>query len=366
VTTEVFLGFAAFGCSLDALDAPEKVAMKHAYLSALSRGIIDGELARDPYDLLVGRLSDVAGVTALGRLEIDTWLEPRPAPGDIELVREQLYQEFLDSGGAREAADRVREFVSTRVLPSRPLMIGVDHSLTGGVLEALSDEFGVDGLAVVILDSHFDAVPTSIRRNAATSSAEAGGIGLDTLPESYNCGTWLASLLENNTLLPENLVVMGPSDHPGYRGEPGEDEGISAYRESYLSFEERGVKVIPKRSLRETGFEGAVKEAFEGVGNKPVYISLDADLGAGCEVGAVRFLDTLGLSAEEILELAGALYRRLKENGSDLAGLDVMEIDVHLADLPGSEDKTVETCTAVVRTLLEGSSKIRPQKADWW
>ncbi len=351
------MGFAAFGCSLDALDHGEKVAMKRAYLSALSRGMIGGELARDPYDLLLGRLSDVEGIPALGRLELATWLEPRPAPGDIDLVRERLYREFLDCGGAREAADRVREFVSTRVLPARPLMFGVDHSLTGGVLEALSDEFGFDGLAVVVLDSHFDAVPTSIRRNAATSPEKAGGVGLDTLPESYNCGTWLASLLESRTLLPGNLVVIGPSDHPGYEKEPGEGEKVSAYRESYLSFEERGVKVIPKRAIRESGADDAAKEAFKSVGEKPVYISLDADLGAGREVGAVRFLDTLGLSAEEILELAGALARRLEESGSELAGLDVMEIDVHLADLPGSEDKTVETCAAVVRTFLEGSSK---------
>ncbi|MBK5093518.1 MAG: arginase family protein [Actinobacteria bacterium] len=347
------MGFAAFGCSLDALDAPEKVAMKSAYLAALSRGIIDEDLARDPYDLLVGKVADMEGITPLGRLELGTWLEPRPAVGDIDLVRERLYREFLDCGGAREAADRLREFVSTRVLPSRPLMFGVDHSLTGGVIEALSRELGAAGLAVIVLDSHFDAVPTSIRRKAAMSQAEAGSASLDTLPESYNCGTWLASLLESKALLPENLVVIGPSDHPGYGGEPGEGDGIPAYRESYLSFEELGVKVIPKRTIREIGVGDAAREAFERIGKKPVYISLDADLGAGREVRAVRFLDTLGLSAEEMLGLAAALALQRNEAGSVLAGLDVMEIDVHLADLPGSEDRTLDTCAAVARTLLK-------------
>ena len=39
--------FLVFGCSLDVLDAPEKVAMKVAFLDGLERGLVDRDLALD-------------------------------------------------------------------------------------------------------------------------------------------------------------------------------------------------------------------------------------------------------------------------------------------------------------------------------
>jgi len=34
----------------------------------------------------------------------------------------------------------------------------------------------------------------------------------------------------------------------------------------------------------------------------------------------------------------------------------VMEIDVHLADIPGSGDRTIEMCTAAAREIMAGTT----------
>ena len=117
-----------------------------------------------------------------------------------------------------------------------------------------------------------------------------------------------------------------------------------------------GVKIIPKRKIQEIGISAAAELALDGVKGKTVYVSIDADVGAGTDVNAVRFLDTVGLSGDQIIELAATLASGLESLGSPLAGIDLMEIDVHLADLPESGDRTVEVCAGAVRELITGTS----------
>ena len=172
-------------------------------------------------------LAELPDVTVAGKLEIESWLTPRPSLRDLDSVDPRLYREFLDTGGCEVISARLREFVKERVLPLRPLFVGVDHSLTGGVLEALASEGARP--ALVVLDSHFDAVPTSVRKAAVESSAGSGEAELEP-PESYNCGTWLAGAIEEGLVSAEDVVVIGPSDHPGYEATAGETEGMAAYR----------------------------------------------------------------------------------------------------------------------------------------
>lgn len=345
------MDFAMFGCALDALDAPEKVAMKLAFMEAVLRGRVRGDVARDPYDLLRPLLAVLPGIVDAGRLELEPWLTPRPRGEKVERVDAARYREFLDSGGCERVSGRLKEFVLGRVLPLRPLLLGVDHSLSGGVFEALAGGRGRD-IALVVLDSHFDAVPAAVRAAAAEDAGMEGiSAGLGELPDSYNCGTWIAGLLDARWVRPEDVIVIGTSDHPGPEAGPVEGEGLARYRDSYLSFERRGVTVVPKRSLRERGVAVVVREALSAIGGKPVYLSIDADIGAG-EMKAVRFLDTIGLSAGELASLSGELARGLEESGSTLAGLDVMEVDVHLADIPGSQDDTLELCSSMVAEII--------------
>jgi len=60
--------FASFGCALDVLDAPDKLALKLAYLDALRKGLVGGDIARDPYDLLETALEGTAGLVTVGKL----------------------------------------------------------------------------------------------------------------------------------------------------------------------------------------------------------------------------------------------------------------------------------------------------------
>jgi arginase family enzyme len=352
--------FAAFGCALDVLDAPEKLALKLAYMNAVREGLVDESTARDPYDLVVRELSGVEGLVTVGRLELESWMTPRPRPDALDRVDVLLYREFLDTGGCVVVSARVREFVRQMVLPLSPFLIGVDHSLTGGVLDAIC---GPDPgeMALIVLDSHFDAIPASVRK-AAAAVETPGEAALDKPetddaaerepPASYNCGTWLAGVIERGLIAPADIVVIGPSDHPGTEEASDETAGMKEFRRSYLELEKRGVKVIPKRRVCDIGVEKAAREALEGLTAPSVYISLDADLGAGEEVKAVRFLDTIGLEPGEVVGLCGSLAGEVSDRGMALAGFDAMEIDVHLADIPASEDRTVEMCAAAARRLL--------------
>lgn len=138
----------------------------------------------------------------------------------------------------------------------------------------------------------------------------------------------------------------------------GERGGVAAYRESYLAVEEMGVLIMPKRKLREEGFETSAADALARMDGGPVYISIDADIGSGEEVKAVRFLDTIGLAFPEVVGLTRALGGAIATAGLEIAGLDVMEIDVHLADIPGSGDRTVEMCEAVVEEIIDAGHRI--------
>jgi arginase family enzyme len=363
------LDFAIVGCSLDALDAEDKLAMKLAYLYALREGVVEEALARDPYELMVGPLSGLPGVSVAGALAIESWLTPRPSPSDVDFIEPVVYREFLGTDGCTVIAARLREFVKSRVLPLRPLLVGVDHSLTAGVVEALAGSGARP--ALVVLDSHFDAVPTEVRRAAlgpgAIGAGEAGTVAAGTVGEGgpetaqaveaepqagCNCGTWLGAVLDKGLVGPEDIVVIGVSDHPGYEATDGEPEGTALFRDSYLSFEERGVTVLTKRKLRETGVEKALDEALDGLEGRQVYVSVDADIGSGAEVKAVRFLDTLGLSIDEVVRVTRSVRARLAGSGCELTGFDIMEVDVHLADIPHSGDRTVEMCLAVARELV--------------
>lgn len=42
-------------------------------------------------------------------------------------------------------------------------MLGVDHSLTAGVVSALSEKYGRENLGIIVLDQRFDAIPLSVR-----------------------------------------------------------------------------------------------------------------------------------------------------------------------------------------------------------
>jgi len=358
--------WAVFGAPLDPLDAPEKVEMKLAYLQALGKGGMPAGHPRDPYDLLVPQLEAAARGVALrraGKVETEDWLTPRPSPRSRPRLTPQGFGSFIDTDGCRRQAARVEGFVREELLPARPLMVGVDHSQTAGVIEALAGLYGRE-LRLVILDAHSDIISTTVRQELYRMlrdeegeerlSGKEPGFPAGTAPDSFNCGSFLHHLLEEGKVDPRRLLVLGAADLPPHRALAAGGSGALALGE-FARLLDRGVGFLGQRELREGGMR-PVREALEGMGRGPFYVSIDLDVGALDAVGACRFMDLVGLGEEELLGLAAALAGWLGEEGNSLVGLDVMEMDIHLAGLKhrdGSRDRTARVAVRMARTLLE-------------
>jgi arginase family enzyme len=311
--------------------------MKLAYLGALKTGLIPAGVPLSPYDLMIETLTDTGVVKDAGEVDVPSWLTPRPVLEDSELMTPARFREFAEGGGLERTAEDVAAFVRDDVVPLKPVMISVDHSMTGGVLQALNAP-GRE-LALVLFDAHLDAIPAEVRRRAA-------GTGGEPLPDAYDCGTWLSRAID--VLGPERVVVVGVSDHPGETAAEGEPDGLGAYRDAYLSIQRSGVTIITKKRLREEG-PAALSVALEKLEGKECYVSIDADVAAGETVKAVRFMDSIGLEERLFLGCVESLRGSLGDDR--LAGFDITEIDVHLADIRG-DDRTVEVMTAAALDLI--------------
>jgi len=339
-----------FGAALDALDDPERVGLKQAYVQARKAGRLPPGLPDDPFDALAPALV-AAGrgqVKDAGKLALPGWLTPRPGPEEEHRVTRAGYGAFLRDGRIREWTDALARFVAREILPDVPCMIAVDHAMTAGPLRALASRHGARALAVVVLDAHFDAVPWELRLPAPGPAP-----GPMALPPGthggHGCGSFLAGLLDEGVLVPENLFVAGVADFPS----PGAT--APAYERAYLSFLERGVRVYPRDRAAHPGFPGELERALWQCPGSRLYVSLDADAGALTCMNAVRFLDARGLPETRLLALATVLRNLIEEGRFRLAGLDVAEVDVHLLGLPdgqGRPDRTADVCTGFLKRLL--------------
>ncbi|MEW6202963.1 MAG: arginase family protein [bacterium] len=348
-----------FGAALDALDAPEKVQLKIAYLNSrfpenAKHNHGSGQDFCDPYDALTFQLSDIfksEKFTMAGRLPVESWLRPKPERTDLHLIAAQNFTRFIDGNGCRQHTNRLEEYIKESIFPDKPAMLGVDHSLTGGVIRALSTRYG-SNLSLIVIDSHFDAIPAEIRHPAALRHAPCiMQRGAETAP--CTCGDFLKCLIDEKFIEPQNLFVIGVSDYPDREKLDMNDENIKRYAEYYLDFEERGVKFIKKIEIEvENNFPANLDKFLNQIKTDNIYVSFDADIGAHRGIYAVRFLDRIGIEEDVILKIGRSIGTRRQ---FALAGFDVMEIDVHLLglELPdGSRDRTSEICSGFIRNLL--------------
>ena len=327
-----------FGAALDYLDDAERVGLKLAYTKALADDVLPPGLPLDPYDAVAPLVRSIMnGRTALdGKIDIPGWLTPRPGPDDASLIVPSRYRDFMDAGGALVTARSCAKAASG-CLPDVPVMIAVDHCLSAGPISALSSLHGADSLAVVVLDSHFDAVPPEVRIG---ESCDWGG---------GHCGDFLAYLMEDGIISPERLFVVGAGDRPDKTDDAGE------FGRLYHAWIDKGVKVYNRSECREDAFPDRLAKDIESSGARHLYVSLDADVGSCASMNAVRFLDGVGLSEEIILNIGRALGSLCAAGRLELAGADVCEIDVHLLgllDQNGREDRTAQICAGFLASLF--------------
>lgn len=328
------------GAALDALDHPERVALKQAYIAACSRGLLPPGLPADPYEAITRALAE-KGATfwkAEGRLELPGWLTPRPQSEWLDYLTPWHFRKFLDGDQCRSTAAACGRWIAQEILPQVPGLIAVDHSLAGGAMSAVAERYGREAVSFMVLDAHFDGLPTHLRQVSARAPYPA--------LENYHCGNFLYHLLKEGKILPANLVLAGVSDCPDFRS--ATDNPLAA---AYQAWAERGVTFIPKSHLRLGNGLNHWRQRLDQISTPWVYVSLDADAGACAGIPAVRFIDRVGLEQAEILAVADELGRRIRTGQFRLAGFDICEVDVHLLGLDDA-DPTLEVCLGFIERLL--------------
>ena len=354
-----------FGASLDALDIPEAVNIKRAYVEALSLGGYFQSNLQDPYDLfrdIMGNQIKECGHQNLGRFVVDSWLTPKPQVSDLDLIREESYRYFLINDGFRAFAQLLRDFVKAHVFPHIPGMIGVDHSLTGGVLMALSECFGPENLGVLVFDVHTDAIPLPIRSGLVQYASEVGLPAVSTISkpmtfDPYTTGNFLSHLIGEKIILPKNLIVIGPGDN-AEKLRTLSDKRVVDYMRHYDSLVERGVKIISKDQLQQSG-PATIQKDLDQLECSKLYVSLDVDVSAQCGVLATRFVDLVGTEISIILEAAFNIVELLSLHRFSLVGLDIMEIDIQKIGArlsSGIEDRTRDFIREFIGAIVQGVS----------
>ena len=171
------------------------------------------------------------------------------------------------------------------------------------------------------------------------------------IQESYNCATWLKYMLDEGVVRPDRLIVFGISDYP--TAAMRQDPRLSRYVGAYRAFEEAGVTFVTKEEIRQKGVRGALAPLLNEMAADRLYVSLDADIGSLDAVHAARFMNVVGLSSEELFEIARVLEETLREK--ELIGLDVCGIETFLLGRKfpnGTTDRTLERLSDFVRILL--------------
>jgi arginase family enzyme len=245
-------------------------------------------------------------------------------------------------------------------------MIGVDHSSTYGAISALK-QGGEEDLGLVIIDSHFDAVPMALRYGLIEYAKKTDSIAIppDLLSnEAYpnlssseinewgklNPENFLLHVLEQKLIDPKNLVVVGISDYPPDTYEESDDPQVRDYLNYFRSLEEQGVSFIPKSSIDANGIRG-LEKALQNLDAKRLYISLDIDIGSLSSVYACRFLSNIGLSLDQIEDMFQTLFSSFSKSKT-LAGFDIMEIDIHKLGI-SIDDLHIDRTIDIGRSFLE-------------
>jgi arginase family enzyme len=345
-----------FGVALDASDDPLTIQLKLASVHAEKEGM-EG-LYADPYDLIMNEFPwHDERIEFIGKLPIPSWLTPRPRLSDLHMVTKNNMETYVANGGVGDLAKQVRQFVKEKVFPGLPVMLGVDHSATGGVISALSEEVGPENLSVLVLDQHFDGLPLALRLEPRLiEKLGYSPEGTCRIPdiledEAYCCGNFWKHLLDKGAVFPENLLFVGVADYPGKETPPEWDR----FRENYLNFEARGCLFFPLKEFNGKYLNRLRQFMAEMIKTPNFYVSLDLDVGAYQCVHAARYMDRMGVDKEALMDVVQIINDLRDSENIRLAGLDVMEFNMHFLGLeiePGEKDKTVSVALEFMKKLL--------------
>ncbi|MEM3697303.1 MAG: arginase family protein [Candidatus Bathyarchaeia archaeon] len=300
----------------------------------------------DPYDYVSENLPAVffKKTALLGKIQIPTWLRPKPTPEDLRKLDFSSFTKFIRNDGCFKIAIEIRDFIVNKVFPRVPGMIGVDHSSTYGAILAIRKHQERE-LGLIVLDSHFDAIPAKLRQNLFDYAKRSNipfilpdvypqssftACKFDQNPDSHvDAENFLLHLINHRILDIKNLVVIGNSDYPSENLGEINDPSVKEYEAFFRSLEKLGAHFVPRSSLcRTKTAKNLIEEALGSLNAKRVYISMDVDVGALSCVYAARFLNAVGLSLEQIQNVFQSMLSFFSGELT-LCGFDLMEMDIH-------------------------------------
>ena len=343
-----------FGCPLDCDEKYDSIQEKQTIIRS------PGE-SDDPFDHVMRIIRDeVPGDRwqELGCVPVPEWLRPIPASGYRSLVSAENIVAWMDDGGCRKMAGKVENFVAELILPAVPCLIGVDHSITGGSFRALTSRYGTEAVSLIILDSHTDAVPMANLTEAIQYDVEnnpdsvhdANDPLLYNRPDAYNASSFVHHMVQEESVAPENLYIIGTSDFPDKRAMKIKDPRIRRYINVYTDLRRQGAKIITKNALK-TGTT-KLKTLLRQIDTPYVYVSIDMDIGAANALEGVRFLNYKGLAEKQIHNIADAISAILSDE-IHLAGIDVMEFNARRAGevLDSGLDRTYRIAADLIKKI---------------
>jgi arginase family enzyme len=350
-----------FGVALDPADDPWSLQLKQAWMLAEPAELDWLSACLDPYDAVTESLAAILEkqhIELAGKFPVPSWLWPKPNPSDMPLVTAQNMGDFFESEGPLEIVKQLQSFVTNNIFPEIPIMLGIDHSATAGVISALAERYDSKMLSVVVLDQHFDAIPLSVRLEGASqanSNLMAGmPFPIPNTPVGFSdqfcCGNFWAYLMDNGIILPENLLFIGVADYPGAETSPAKN----IFRQSYLSFEERGCSFFPLRQFDGQYIDTLTRFLREKITTPQVYVSLDLDVGAYNGTYAARYMDRPGISQQNLLDIASIIADECRQGRFKIAGLDIMEFNMHFLGIEtpdGIKDTTLNLVGEFITAL---------------
>ena len=223
---------------------------------------------------------------AHGEFKIDPWNEvkiidagdvPFPRANDNEHCIEQITDFF-------KAIDNSN---------TRPVSIGGDHSITGGIIQGLANGILTQGEKVCFLhlDAHTDVFTTVDHFLGAKKSA----------------AHWGAYLPDQGMVDPKHSMQIGLRGHP---------RTLDWLQPSY----DYGYNIVTMKEYRQRGAVDVIEQVKTVLGGRPVYITFDLDCLDPSAAPAVSNIEpgVNGFSVDEAIELMHAV------RGMNIIGGDVV------------------------------------------
>ena len=175
--------------------------------------------------------------------EIDPWASARIADvGDVP---------FPKANDNEDCIERITAFYKDiDAAGARPVSIGGDHSITGGIVQALGRGklAGGEPISFLHLDAHTDVFTKVDHFLGAKKSA----------------AHWGAYLADQGQVDPTRSMQIGLRGHP---------RSLDWLQPSY----DYGYNIVTMREFRQRGLEDVVAQTKEVLGDRPVYITFDLD-----------------------------------------------------------------------------------------